>query len=101
MTGVGELILVVEDEPPMRKFIRASLISHGYRVLEAERAADATMLMTSHHPDLVLLDLGLPDADGIELTRALREWSRVPIIVLSARGQEDDKVSALDAGADD
>jgi two-component system KDP operon response regulator KdpE len=93
--------LVVEDEPQMRKFIRASLASHGYRILEAERASEAIMLVTSHNPDLVLLDLGLPDGDGIDLTRQLREWSRVPIIVISARGCEEDKVAALDTGADD
>jgi two-component system KDP operon response regulator KdpE len=101
MTGEGALVLVVEDEPQMRKFIRASLHSHGYRLLEAERASEAVMLATTRNPELVLLDLGLPDADGIDLTRQLREWSRVPIIVISARGREDDKVSALDAGADD
>lgn len=101
MTELGPLVLVVEDEPQMRRFIRASLSSHGYRVLEAERAAEAVMLMTSHNPEMILLDLGLPDGDGIDLTRQLREWSRVPIIVLSARGREDDKVAALDAGADD
>jgi two-component system KDP operon response regulator KdpE len=101
MTELSPVILVVEDEPQMRKFIRASLTSHGYRVLEAERVADAVMTLTSHNPDLVLLDLGLPDGDGIELTKHLREWSRVPILVISARGREDDKVAALDAGADD
>ena len=101
MSEPGTLVLVVEDEPQMRRFIRASLSSHGYRVLEAERAVEAVAMVTSHHPELVLLDLGLPDADGIDLTRQLREWSRVPIIVISARGREDDKVSALDAGADD
>jgi len=85
----------------MRKFIRASLTSHGYRVLEAQRVSEAVMLMTSQNPELVLLDLGLPDGDGIELTRSLREWSRVPILVISARGREEDKVEALDAGADD
>jgi two-component system, OmpR family, KDP operon response regulator KdpE len=95
------LVLVVEDEPQMRKFIRASLTSHGYRVLEAERASEVVGLVTSHNPALILLDLGLPDGDGIDLTRQLREWSRVPIVVLSARGREDDKVTALDAGADD
>jgi two-component system KDP operon response regulator KdpE len=95
------LVLVVEDEPQMRKFIRASLSSHGYRVLEAELASQAVAMITSHNPDIVLLDLGLPDADGIDLTRQIREWSRVPLIVLSARGREDDKVCALDAGADD
>lgn len=101
MSERGELVLVVEDEPQMRKFIRASLASHGHRVLEAERASEAIMMLTSHRPEIVLLDLGLPDGDGIELTRQIREWSRVPIIVLSARGREDDKVTALDAGADD
>ena len=101
MSDLEALVLVVEDDPPMRKFIRASLGSHGYRVIEAERASEAIGLLTSHNPQLVLLDLGLPDGDGIDLTRQIREWSRVPIIVLSARGREDDKVSALDAGADD
>ena len=101
MSSDGAQVLVVEDEPQMRKFIRASLTSHGYRVLEAERASEAMGLFTSHHPDLVLLDLGLPDADGLELTRQLRGFSRTPVLVISARGREDDKVSALDAGADD
>jgi two-component system KDP operon response regulator KdpE len=103
-SAVSELaafVLVVEDEPQMRKFIRASLSSHGYRIAEADTAAEAVRLITSQNPDLVLLDLGLPDGDGIELTRQLRDFCRVPIIVISARGREDDKVSALDAGADD
>jgi len=93
--------LIVEDEPQMRRFLRASLSSHGYQVIEAGDGAEAIRLATSHNPEIVLLDLGLPDIDGIELTRQLREWSRVPIIVISARGREDDKVAALDAGADD
>jgi two-component system KDP operon response regulator KdpE len=101
MTETGPLILVVEDEAQMRRFIRASLYSHGYRVVETDRVSEAMALMTSHNPELVLLDLGLPDGDGIDLARRLREWTGVPIIVLSARGREDDKVSALDAGADD
>lgn len=101
MTSEGALVLVVEDEPQMRRFIRASLTSHGYRIIEAECAREALMLATSHKPDIVLLDLGLPDADGRNVTTQLREWSRVPIIVISARGREDDKVAALDAGADD
>jgi len=101
MSDLSTCVLVVEDEPQMRKFIRASLHSRGYRVLEAERAVDAILQITSRNPELVLLDLGLPDVDGITLTKQLREWSRVPIIVLSARGREDDKVAALDAGADD
>jgi two-component system KDP operon response regulator KdpE len=93
--------LVVEDEPQMRRFIRASLSSHGYRLVEAERASEAIMLTTSHNPELILLDLGLPDGDGIDLTRELRGWCQTPIIVISARGREEDKVAALDAGADD
>jgi two-component system KDP operon response regulator KdpE len=95
------LVLVVEDESQMRRFLRASLSAHGYRVEEAANAADAMALATSRNPDAILMDLGLPDGDGIDLTRRLREWSRVPIIVISARGREDDKVAALDAGADD
>jgi two-component system KDP operon response regulator KdpE len=101
VSDLGACVLVVEDEPQMRKFIRASLSSHGYRVIECGLAAEVTALITSHNPDVMLLDLGLPDGDGIELTRQLREWSQVPIVVLSARGREQDKVAALDAGADD
>jgi two-component system KDP operon response regulator KdpE len=101
MTDGEALVLVVEDEPQMRRFIRASLTAHGYRVLETGRAAESIALLTSQNPDLVLLDLGLPDADGIDVTRQIRQWSQVPIVVLSARGREDDKVCALDAGADD
>jgi two-component system, OmpR family, KDP operon response regulator KdpE len=101
MNDVRPLVLVVEDEPQMRRFIRATLTSHNYRLLEASTAAEAMMHATSHNPELVLLDLGLPDGDGIEITRRIRAWSRMPIIVISARGREDDKVMALDAGADD
>jgi two-component system KDP operon response regulator KdpE len=101
MTGVGPLVLVVEDEPQMRRFMRAALHAREYRVLEASTAAEASLIMTSDNPELVLLDLGLPDGDGIELTRKLREFSHTPIIVISARGREEDKVQALDAGADD
>lgn len=97
----GALVLVVEDEPQMLRFLRASLSSHDFRVLEASTAAEAVATATTNTPELVLLDLGLPDLDGIELTRRLREWTRVPIIVISARGREEDKVEALDAGADD
>ena len=97
----GPLVLVVEDEVPMRRFIRASLQSHGYRLIEADTVREGLMLATTHVPDLILMDLGLPDGDGIALTRQLRGWSRVPIVVLSARGREEDKVHALDAGADD
>jgi two-component system KDP operon response regulator KdpE len=95
------LVLVVEDETQMRRFLRTALAVQGYRVVEAENAKDAIVAATTRSPELILLDLGLPDADGIDLTRKIREWSRTPIIVISARGREDDKVAALDAGADD
>lgn len=101
MTAPPPLIAVIEDEPQMRRFIRASLTARGYRLIEGGTAKEALLLVSSHNPDLLLLDLGLPDGDGIELTRQLREWSHMPIIVLSARGLEQDKVAALDAGADD
>jgi two-component system, OmpR family, KDP operon response regulator KdpE len=101
MTSSGALLLVVEDEPQMRRFLRASLTSHGFAVVEAGSASEAVALATSHNPEVILLDLGLPDDDGIALTRRFREWTRVPIIVISARGRETDKVEALDAGADD
>lgn len=97
----GPLVLVIEDEAPMRRFLQAALDSHGFRVVEACSAQEGTALATSHNPDVILLDLGLPDLDGLELARRLRAWCATPIIVLSARGQEEDKVRALDAGADD
>jgi two-component system, OmpR family, KDP operon response regulator KdpE len=102
MTGSPEtVILVVEDELPMRRFLRTALDAQGYRVIEAETVNEAVIAATTRNPELILLDLGLPDGDGIDLARRLREWSSVPIIVLSARGREADKVEALDAGADD
>ncbi len=97
----GALVLVVEDEPQMRRFLRTSLAMNGFRLLEAATSREGLAAATSHNPELILLDLGLPDGDGLDLTRRLREWSRVPIVVISARGREDDKVVALDAGADD
>ena len=101
MSITGPLVMVVEDEPQMRRFLRASLASRGFRLVEAATANEVTALVTSHSPEVILLDLGLPDGDGIEIARGIREWSRVPIIVISARGREADKVEALDAGADD
>jgi two-component system KDP operon response regulator KdpE len=95
------LVLIVEDEPQMRRFLRAALTSRPFRIVEAATAAEAVVAATSHNPELILLDLGLPDGDGIELTRRLRGWSATPIVVISARGREADKVEALDAGADD
>jgi two-component system KDP operon response regulator KdpE len=101
VSPASPLVLVVEDEPQMRRFLRASLTSHGFRLAEAGSAQEALASATSQSPEVILLDLGLPDRDGIELAREIRGWSRVPIIVLSARGREADKVEALDAGADD
>ena len=95
------VVLVVDDEPQMRRFLRPALEAQGYKVVEAASAREAIVLASTHTPDCVLLDLGLPDGDGLEVTRRLREWSTAPIIVISARGQEADKVAALDAGADD
>jgi len=101
MSEPGPLILVVEDEPQMRRFLRTALTAQGFRLVEAGTAREALVAATTQPPEVVLLDLGLPDGDGIDLARQMRELSRVPIIVISARGREDDKVAALDAGADD
>ena len=97
----GPLVLLIEDDAQLRRFLRPSLVAHGYRLLEAERGEEGETMASQYVPDIVLLDLGLPDRDGIEVARRIRQWSRVPIIVLSARGQEKDKVLALDEGADD
>jgi len=99
--GAGRVVLVVEDEPQVLRFLRASLGAHGYRLVEAATGEQALVEAATRVPDLVLLDLGLPDMDGVDVARRVREWSAVPIIVLSARGQENDKIRALDAGADD
>ena len=99
--GPQPLVLVVEDEPQLMRFLRATLPANGYRLIEAATGTQALVEAQTRQPDLVLLDLGLPDLDGLEVTRRLREWTRVPIVVVSARGQERDKVQALDAGADD
>jgi two-component system KDP operon response regulator KdpE len=101
MTGPGTVVLLIEDELPMRRFLRAALDAQEYQLVEAGTARDGLAQAASRNPDLILLDLGLPDGDGIEVTRRLREWTRRPIIVLSARGQDADKIAALDAGADD
>jgi two-component system, OmpR family, KDP operon response regulator KdpE len=101
MSEPTALVLVVEDDRQMRRFLRTTLTALDYRVLEAETAAEGLVAVTTHNPDVILMDLGLPDGDGIDLTRRIRAWNRVPIIVLSARGREEDKVAALDEGADD
>jgi len=95
------VIVVIEDEAAIRRFLRATLTTNGYELIEATTGQEGLAQVARHQPALVLLDLGLPDLDGLEVTKRLREWTAVPIIVLSARGQERDKVAALDAGADD
>jgi two-component system KDP operon response regulator KdpE len=101
MAAEKELILLIEDEPQMRRFLRITLQTQGYRLVEAETGNDGLIQAASRNPDVVLLDLGLPDMDGLAVTVRLREWTSTPIIVISAREQEQDKVRALDAGADD
>jgi two-component system KDP operon response regulator KdpE len=101
MTGAGHLILVIEDEPQIRHFLRTTLVAEGYRVIEAETGERGAIEAATHKPDLVMVDLGLPDIDGIEVVKRIRAWSTLPILILSARNAEADKVSALDAGADD
>ena len=94
-------ILVVEDDVPVRCLITTTLKTHGYKYLTASNGETAIMMTTSHNPDIMLLDLGLPDIDGIEVIRSVRTWSNLPIIVLSARSEDSDKIEALDNGADD
>lgn len=94
-------VLVVDDERPIRRFLRASLTAHGYSVFEASTGQEALTAVLSDRPDLIILDLGLPDLNGLEVVRQLREWSRIPILVLSVREEEATKVAALDVGADD
>jgi len=101
MSDSNPRVLVVDDEAPIRKFLRASLSAHGYEVFEAAGGRDGISGVIAHRPDLLILDLGLPDIEGLEVTRQLREWSKIPIIVLSVREHEQDKIAALDAGADD
>ena len=101
MSGDGPLILVVDDEPPIRRLLRSSLTAQRYRVTEAETGNQAIQLLGHEKPDVVILDLGLPDLDGIEVIRRMRTLSKVPIVVLSSRGDEKGKIEALDLGADD
>ena len=101
MTASGAWLLVVEDEEPTRRLLRAYLARRGYRVAEAASAMEAMRAWEAHRPDLILLDLGLPDLDGVEVIRRIRRDAVTPIIVLSARGEERDKVAGLEAGADD
>lgn len=95
------VILLIEDEKSIRNFLRATMKTQQYKLIEAAGGREGISLAASHVPDLVVLDLGLPDIDGIEVIEAVRQWSQVPIVILSARDQERDKIAALDAGADD
>jgi len=97
----GQRVLVVDDETSIRRYLRAALSAQGLTVYEAADGQEALNAVLTHRPDLIILDLGLPDIDGIEVTRRLREWSQTPIIILSVREAEQDKIAALDAGADD
>jgi two-component system KDP operon response regulator KdpE len=101
MTDAGQRVLVVDDENSIRRYLRAALSAQGFTVFEAASGGEAVNAVLSDRPDIIILDLGLPDFDGIEVTRRLREWSQTPIIILSVREAENDKIAALDAGADD
>lgn len=101
MSEGNVVVLVIEDEAPIRRFLKLALTDHGYSFKEAMSGKEGLDKVAIDRPDLVILDLGLPDMDGLDVVKQLREWSQVPAIILSARGQENDKVEALDAGADD
>jgi len=101
MTEQKTIILLVDDEKNIRRFLRISLQGHGYEVIEAVTGQEALLAAADHRLDAIILDLGLPDMDGTQVTRQLREWCQVPIIILSVRDRENDKIAALDAGADD
>ncbi|MBR5047220.1 MAG: response regulator transcription factor, partial [Eubacterium sp.] len=95
------VILVVEDDTPVRNLMTTTLKTHDYKYLAAKNGSEAIMLTSSHNPDIIFLDLGLPDMEGVEVIRRIRGWSNIPIIVISARSEDTDKIEALDAGADD
>ncbi|KAB2864300.1 MAG: response regulator [Anaerolineae bacterium] len=97
----GAQILIVDDEPQIRRFLRISLEANGYRIHETATGHDAILKTAQFRPDLIILDMGLPDLDGLEVLRHLREWTKTPVIILSVRDSDQDKVDALDAGADD
>jgi two-component system KDP operon response regulator KdpE len=97
----NERVLVVDDEQPIRRFLRVTLTSQAYTVIEAASGQEALSGAATQKPDIIILDLGLPDIDGVGVTRLLRQWTQIPIIILSVRGSEEDKIAALDAGADD
>jgi two-component system KDP operon response regulator KdpE len=99
MSETGQRVLVVDDEASIRRYLRAALSAQGFAVYEAANGQEALNAVIADHPEIIILDLGLPDIDGIEVTRRLREWSQTPIIILSVREAEQDKIAALDAGA--
>ena len=95
------LVLVIEDDRPVRNLITLTLETHGYRYKAADKGSEAVMLSLSYHPEIIILDLGLPDMDGVDFIKKTRSWSNVPIIIVSSRSEDTDKINALDAGADD
>ena len=101
MSDASQRVLVVDDENSIRRYLRTALTAQGFTVYEAANGEEAVNAVLNNRPDIIILDLGLPDFDGIEVTRRLREWSKTPIIILSVREAENDKIAALDAGADD
>lgn len=101
MTEIASVVLLIEDEKQIRRFVRTACESEGYRIFEADTGWQGLLEAATRHPDLLILDLRLPDIDGIEVVQRLREWSSVPVMVLSARTRESDKITALDEGADD
>ena len=101
MSKTDPVIIVIEDDPPIRRFLRTGLSTHGFAVFEADTGKQGIVEVGVRKPDLVILDLGLPDMDGVEVIKAIRAWSAIPIIILSARSSEQFKIDALDAGADD
>ena len=100
-TKPANIALVIDDEPQIRRLLRVTLEANGYTVFDAVNGNDGIVQAAQSRPDIILLDLGLPDLDGVEVLKRIREWSRVPVIILSVRDREDDKIAALDAGADD
>jgi two-component system KDP operon response regulator KdpE len=94
-------IMIIDDEPQMRRLLKVALTAHGYEIREAETGMDGIRQAAVFHPDLIVLDLSLPDLDGIEVIKKIREWTQTPVIILSVREQESDKIATLDAGADD
>jgi two-component system KDP operon response regulator KdpE len=101
MPDLPSTVLVIEDEPALRRVLRTTLLASGYQVMEAATAQEGLAQVERHQPALILLDLGLPDLDGLEVTRRVRAWATIPIIILSVRDREADKITALDAGAND